>query len=187
MGDEPLLLHQLTGCATMVANDRVAGARELVAHGVDLIVTDDGLQHLRLARDCEIVVVDGARGFGNGRLLPAGPLREPITRLTSRSILVINGAEEHPSLSSLAALIPQRLSMDLTGNDAHRLDGLEPPRPLAAFRGRRVHAVAGIGQSGTFLPAPAGSGPGARARMPSPIIIPSARPIWNSRMHCRCS
>ncbi len=151
VGDEPLLLHQLTGCATLVASDRVAGARALVAHGIDLIVTDDGLQHLRLARDCEIVVADGSRGFGNGRLLPAGPLREPLTRLTTRSILVINGPAEHLSLTSLAALIPQRLSMDLTGSDAHRLDGLEPPRPLAAFRGQRVHAVAGIGHPERFF------------------------------------
>src|SRR6185312_9446967 len=77
VGDEPLLLRQRTGCATVVSADRVAGARLLTQRGVDVILADDGLQHLRLARDCEIVVVDGTRGFGNGRLLPAGPLREP--------------------------------------------------------------------------------------------------------------
>ena len=62
------------------------GARELIERRVDVILADDGLQHLRLARDCEIVVVDGARGFGNGRLLPAGPLREPVSRARARRI-----------------------------------------------------------------------------------------------------
>ena len=73
VGDEPLLLARHSACPTFVAADRVAGARALTARGVEVILADDGLQHLRLARDCEIVVVDGARGFGNGRLLPRGP------------------------------------------------------------------------------------------------------------------
>jgi tetraacyldisaccharide 4'-kinase len=72
VGDEPMLLASLTGCDVMVSRDRVAGARKLVSLGVDVVIADDGLQHLRLARDCEIVVIDGTRGFGNGRLLPAG-------------------------------------------------------------------------------------------------------------------
>src|SRR6185437_13529740 len=78
VGDEPLLLARHSACPTFVAADRVAGARALTARGVQVILADDGLQHLRLGRACEIVVVDGARGFGNGRLLPAGPLREPL-------------------------------------------------------------------------------------------------------------
>ncbi len=82
-----------SGCLTVVAADRVAAARILVEQGVDVIIADDGLQHLRLARDCEIVVVDAARGFGNGSLLPAGPLREPVSRLASVDAIVVNGAE----------------------------------------------------------------------------------------------
>src|SRR5882757_669244 len=100
VGDEPMLLWQLTGCDVVVAQDRFAGAQKLVALGVDVIIADDGLQHLRLARDCEIVVIDGARGFGNGRLLPAGPLREPVCRIRDASIVVVNGAPEHGSLQA---------------------------------------------------------------------------------------
>ena len=78
-----------------------AGARLLAAAGVELILCDDGLQHLRLARDCEIVVIDGARGFGNGRLLPAGPLREPPGRLAGADLVVVNGAPAHASLAGM--------------------------------------------------------------------------------------
>ncbi len=76
-GDEPMLLRRRTGLPVVVDADRVAAARRLIELGADVIVCDDGLQHLRLARDFELVVIDGARGLGNGRLLPAGPLREP--------------------------------------------------------------------------------------------------------------
>jgi tetraacyldisaccharide 4'-kinase len=152
VGDEPLLLRRLTGCDTVVARDRLSGARALVTMGADIVIADDGLQHLRLARQCEIVVIDGARGFGNGRLLPAGPLREPASRLRDASIVVINGVPEHASLLTG----PDRPSADafqmsLQGDDAHRLDGLAIPQPLEHFRGRRVHAVAGIGNPGRFF------------------------------------
>ena len=66
--------------------------RHSIAQGAQVVVADDGLQHLRLARDCEIVVVDGARGFGNGRVLPAGPLREPLAQLACADLIVVNGA-----------------------------------------------------------------------------------------------
>jgi tetraacyldisaccharide 4'-kinase len=152
VGDEPWLLHQLTGCDTVVARDRVAGARELVKLGADVVIADDGLQHLRLARECEIVVIDGARGFGNGRLLPAGPLREPASRLRSANILVVNGACEHPSLEhpDNASTEPV-FEMMLSGGEAHRVDGLAGPQPLDHFRGQRVHAVAGIGNPQRFF------------------------------------
>lgn len=147
VGDEPLLLHRLTGCDTVVAVDRVAGARELVSSGADLVICDDGLQHLRLARDCEIVVVDGARGFGNGRLLPAGPLREPASRIRDARIVIVNGPAEHASLTDLRDAFP----MVLAGNRAQRLDELGGPLPLEHFRGKRVHAVAGIGHPARFF------------------------------------
>jgi tetraacyldisaccharide 4'-kinase len=152
VGDEPLLLRRLTGCDTVVARDRLAGARELVALGVDVVIADDGLQHLRLARECEIVVIDGARGFGNGRLLPAGPLREPASRLRYASIVVVNGLPEHSSLLvGRDKLAPDVLQMSLYGDDAVRLDGLAVAQPLEHFRGQRVHAVAGIGNPGRFF------------------------------------
>jgi tetraacyldisaccharide 4'-kinase len=152
VGDEPLLLYRGTGCATVIGHDRVAAARRLVEQGVDVIVADDGLQHLRLGRDCEIVVIDGARGFGNGRLLPAGPLREPASRVAGADVVVINGTAEHSSLRSVGVPIEARaLHMTLLPGEVVRLDGNEPPRPLESFRGGPVHAVAGIGNPARFF------------------------------------
>jgi tetraacyldisaccharide 4'-kinase len=150
VGDEALILARRSGCPTVVAADRVAAARNLAARGVDVIVADDGLQHLRLERDCEIVVIDGARGFGNGRLLPAGPLREPVVRLWQADAVVVNGAREHASLAQ--GLPPQgTLTMSLAAHEAVRLDTGVAARPLAAFRGQQVHAVAGIGNPARFF------------------------------------
>ena len=152
VGDEPLLVQHRTGCATVVARDRVAGARALVEQGVDVVIADDGLQHLRLARDCEIVVIDGVRGFGNGRVLPAGPLREPVSRLDEADAIVVNGVAEHASLVRAAAPVKAAgLQMTLVAGEAHRLDGQTAPQPLEHFRGRRLHAVAGIGNPVRFF------------------------------------
>jgi tetraacyldisaccharide 4'-kinase len=158
VGDEPMLLEKLTGCDVVVAQDRFAGAQQLVALGVDVVIADDGLQHLRLARDCEIVVIDGARGFGNGRLLPAGPLREPASRVRKADIVVVNGTPEHASLKAgdgKLVLVDGEdevsLQMSLFGGEAHRVDGLAAPELLEHFKGRRVHAVAGIGNPQRFF------------------------------------
>jgi tetraacyldisaccharide 4'-kinase len=152
VGDEPLLLARGTGCDTIVGRDRVAAARALVARNVDVIVADDGLQHLRLARDCEIVVIDGTRGFGNARVLPAGPLRESVSRLADADLIVINGAAEHPSLERLPTpLKTNALHMTLQPGAAVKVDGQDASRPLEAFRGRPVHAVAGIGNPARFF------------------------------------
>jgi tetraacyldisaccharide 4'-kinase len=152
VGDEPMLLRQRTGCDTVVSRDRLAGAQKLIDLGADIVIADDGLQHLRLARDCEIIVVDGARGFGNGRLLPAGPLREPASRARGSAIVVVNGAAEHGSLGSGPGhLPPDHLQMSLSGGEAHRVDGLAGPQRLEHFHGSRVHAVAGIGNPQRFF------------------------------------
>ena len=151
VGDEALILARRSGCPTVVGSDRVAAARAL-APAVDVIVADDGLQHLRLRRDCEIVVIDGARGFGNGRVLPAGPLREPLARLGRADALVVNGSAVHASLAR--GLCGERLlEMRLVGEEALRVDAAAAPRPLAAWRGERVHAVAGIGNPARFFAA----------------------------------
>lgn len=108
-GDEPTLIVKQTGCLMAVGRDRVAVGRLLLAHAkklnkpLDIIISDDGLQHYRLARDMEIVVIDGLRRFGNNHLLPMGPLREGLWRLKTVDLLINNGAtgrynEEHMNL-----------------------------------------------------------------------------------------
>ena len=156
VGDEPVIIARRTGCPTMVAADRVAAARTLIARGAEVILADDGLQHLALGRDCEIVVIDGSRGFGNGRLLPAGPLREPVAALGRADLVVVNGEARHPSLGGVPAA--GTLAMRLAAQPAVRLDGREPARELVAFAGRRVHAVAGIGNPQRFFAELAGLG-----------------------------
>ena len=141
VGDEALLMARRTALPVAVGRDRPAAARLLVAAGCDVIVSDDGLQHLPLPRACEIVVIDAARGFGNGALLPAGPLREPIGRLRRVDALVTNGQRSGGTAGFTMRLQP-RAAVALA-------DGAE--RPLAAFAGQPVHAVAGIGNPGRFF------------------------------------
>ncbi|HEX8756186.1 MAG TPA: tetraacyldisaccharide 4'-kinase [Steroidobacteraceae bacterium] len=154
VGDEPLLLHRRTGCTTAVASDRVAAASELVARGAQVILADDGLQHLRMRRDCEIVVIDGTRGLGNGRVLPAGPLRESGSRVWAADALVVNGGVEGEPVRGLppeAAAVALR--MRLVAGQARQVTGAghAQPQPLEAFRRQPVHAVAGIGNPGRFF------------------------------------
>jgi len=141
VGDEPCLIVARTGAPMAVGRDRVAAARLLQEHGeVDVLIADDGLQHYRLCRDVEICVIDGQRRFGNGRLLPAGPLREPPARLATVDFRVCNGGDPG------AGEVP----MQLVPVAARRLDGAAE-RPLAAFAGEHVHAVAGIGHPARFF------------------------------------
>ncbi len=136
VGDEPLLIRQQTGVPVMVGSHRVNAARALVEQAsVELILSDDGLQHQRLKRDLEVVVVDFKRGFGNGRLLPAGPLREPITRLKSVDFVLENGNPESMLLRPAAAVALH------SGKQ----------QALKDFIGRPVHAVAGIGNPERFF------------------------------------
>ncbi|MBT8039059.1 MAG: tetraacyldisaccharide 4'-kinase [Xanthomonadales bacterium] len=144
VGDEPLLISRRTGAPVVVAEDRCEAARRLLEEGVDVVVSDDGLQHYRLPRTVEICVVDGARGFGNGLLLPAGPLREPLERLESVDYVVVNGE---------GATMPkdlQTVPMTLTTGWLRALDDTQSWR-LAQFAGCRVNAVAGIGNPGRFF------------------------------------
>jgi tetraacyldisaccharide 4'-kinase len=152
VGDEPLILHRRTGCMTLVATDRVAAARELIDRGARVILADDGLQHLRMRRTCEIVVVDGTRGFGNGRVLPAGPLRESASRARTADAVVVNGGTEGEPVRCLPPeLAAGALRMRLLAGEARQMAGSGQPQPLEAFRGGPVHAVAGIGNPGRFF------------------------------------
>jgi tetraacyldisaccharide 4'-kinase len=141
VGDESVLLARRTGMPVAAGRDRAAAAQLLVDAGCDIIVSDDGLQHYALSRDCEIVVIDGDRRFGNGWLLPAGPLRERRARLGSADVVVVNGGR---------ALLDGALSMRLEAKSAVALTGGRT-RPLPAFAGLEVHAVAGIGHPERFF------------------------------------
>lgn len=144
VGDEPLLIHQRTRAPVAIGRDRVAAAQLLLrAADVDVVIADDGLQHYRLGRDVEICVVDGARRFGNERLLPAGPLREPLERLATVDFRVCNGGEPHDG----------EIAMRLVNDGAYRVDDALFRADIAAFAGQRVHAVAGIGNPARFFDA----------------------------------
>ena len=128
------------------------GESLLIDAGCDVIVSDDGLQHEALGRDCEIVVVDGRRGFGNGRLLPAGPLREPTRRLAKVDAVVVNGPPEStdPWASAVTGGTPPTFHMRLEASRAVALaDGTH--RELDTFAGAAVHALAGIGNPERFF------------------------------------
>lgn len=142
-GDEPCLIARRSGAPVAIARRRPEAAWLLAAGGeVDLLIADDGLQHYALARDLEILVIDGRRRHGNGRLLPAGPLREPLTRADACDFRVVNGADADVD----------EVAMQLVMHEACPLHG-EAPLPLAGLAGRRVHAVAGIGDPARFFDA----------------------------------
>jgi tetraacyldisaccharide 4'-kinase len=149
VGDEPLLIAQQAGVPVIVATDRCEAARALLAKGIDVILSDDGLQHYRLPRKIEICVVDGKRGFGNGRQLPAGPLREPLQRLKSVNHVVING-DPGDALAELVAEGPETVQMTLAAGLLRPLEGGQNWR-LSQFGGCRVNAVAGIGNPQRFF------------------------------------
>lgn len=141
VGDEPVLLARAAGCPVVADPDRARGARRLAqALGCDVIVSDDGLQHYRLARDLEIVVIDGARRFGNGRCLPAGPLREPLSRLDGVAARVTLGRPR-----------AGEWGMALATRTFYRLEAPEITAGASRFHGRPVHAVAGIGHPARFF------------------------------------
>jgi tetraacyldisaccharide 4'-kinase len=150
VGDEALLLARDSGAMVCVARRRAQAARVLAQQGCQLILCDDGLQHLALRRDLEIAVVDARRGLGNGALLPAGPLREPASRLNDVAMLLING--EGAAANVPAAPLAQAIHFDLELQAAQPL-AAGAARLLTQFRGQPVHAVAGIGDPPRFFAA----------------------------------
>jgi len=148
-GDEPVLIAWKTGAPVRVDADRVAAGKALVAAGCDVIVCDDGLQHYRLARDIEIEVVDAQRRYGNELPLPAGPLREPVTRAADCDFRVVNlgAASDDPSAQDCGF---GQWALRLRIDSAQPLVGGRL-RPLTAFAGQRVHAVAGIAHPQRFF------------------------------------
>lgn len=134
-GDEPLLISRRTQCPVIIDPDRSQAAVHLLSrHHCDVIISDDGLQHYALKRDIEITLVDGNRRFGNKLCLPAGPLREPMSRLKTVDFVVYNGSEENPLYQ-----------MQLDAAEWVNLVDSSKRLPVNAFADREVHAVAGIG------------------------------------------
>jgi len=138
-GDEPLMIARQTGCRLVISPRRADAVKALLQwQGLDLVISDDGLQHLALARDFEILLLDSTMGLGNGHLLPAGPLREPPARLQDCDWVL------------------QRESAVPAQHFSYRVDGLVniatgETRAADAFAGRRVLAVAGIANPAAFF------------------------------------
>lgn len=148
VGDEPLLLARTTGVPVCIGRRRARAGQALLAAApqVNVLVADDGLQHYALARDVEIAVVDARRRFGNGRLLPAGPLREPVGRLRQVDVVVVNGGESEPAAVGVA-----QFPMLLEPKGFRKLGDSRQLRDADNFLGRPVHAVAGIGNPERFF------------------------------------
>jgi tetraacyldisaccharide 4'-kinase len=140
VGDEPVLLAQRLGCPIVVSANRPAAVQALLdsrqeGKQINIILSDDGLQHYALGRDLEIVVLDGQRQFGNGYCLPLGPLREPITRLALVDLIIANGMPFEDNQYDMN-LVPENFDTE---------------QYLQNLKGRTVHAVAGIGNPERFF------------------------------------
>lgn len=134
VGDEPLLIVQRTNIPLFIGKDRNQAITALLQqHACDIVIADDGLQHYRMGRDVEICVVDGQRRFGNGCCLPAGPLREAVSRLKSCDFVVTNGE-----------------TMQMRGDTLVNLVTLAR-QPLLEWAGKTVHVVTGIGNPQRFI------------------------------------
>ena len=146
VGDEPLMIRQRTGVPVVVGADRVAAVHYLLEHNqCDVVLSDDGLQHYRMQRNVEIAVIDSNRGFGNGFCLPAGPLRERVSRLNDVDMVVYNGATDETDAERA-----EDCSYVLKVEDICHLNRDERAR-LSSFNGKKVHAVAGIGDPSRFF------------------------------------
>lgn len=147
VGDEPILLARRSGVPVWVGRNRAAAGQALLAAHpeVNIILCDDGLQHYRLARDVELAVFDG-RGAGNGWRLPLGPLREPLSRLATVDAVVCNGVPD----GRIDLSIPQ-FAMRLEAGDFYRLDNAGQTCEAASLQGKKLHALAGIGDPGRFF------------------------------------
>ena len=152
-GDEPVLIRRRTGVPVFVGKRRPDVARALIAAhpDVDVVLSDDGLQHYALARNFEIAVFD-ERGAGNARMLPAGPLREPLSRLAEVDAIVLNGADTTmPALPADIVPVQAPFRMELSPGDAYSVNDPTKTRSIDSFRGRRLTAAAGIGNPQRFF------------------------------------
>jgi tetraacyldisaccharide 4'-kinase len=146
VGDEPILLAR-TGLPVWIGRDRPAAARALLAahRECNVLIADDGLQHYAMARAFEVAVVDASRGLGNGCMLPAGPLREPASRLGEVDAVV------HLADRPAERVSPRESTMSLAGDSFVRVGAPAIAASAASFRKAGVHAIAGIGNPGRFF------------------------------------
>ncbi len=147
VGDEPVLLAKRATCPVWIGQDRIAVVQKLlqVHPECNVIISDDGLQHYRLRRDIELVAVDASRGFGNGYLLPAGPLRELVSRLKKVDAVIFNGGQ--PTHDSAA----NHFGMSLQGKQFQSLLDDKKLATAKDFADKKLHAVAGIGNPQRFF------------------------------------
>jgi len=140
IGDEAVLLFHRTQCPMVIATNRVEAAKVLLAKSqCNIVISDDGLQHYRLHRDFEIVMVDGDRLHGNERFLPSGPLREPVRRITQAQLVIHHGGVYQP------------YSMHLAIDSLYSLTNQQQTMSLNEWHGQAVHAVAAIGHPQRFF------------------------------------
>lgn len=148
VGDEPVLITKRADCPMVISVDRVAAVQHLLEiYHCDVVLSDDGMQHYALARDIEIVVVDGARRFGNKLCLPAGPLREPLNRLNKVDWIVCNGK----LLSKSSRYFDQSVLMQLSPKNIVSVREPDKHFDIDYFKDFKVHAVAGIGNPKRFF------------------------------------
>lgn len=149
-GDEPALVALRCRCPVAVGGDRVAAARLLVSD-CDVVIADDGLQHYPLGRDVEIAVIDGDMGLGNGRPLPAGPLREPAYRLREVDFVAVRDGDGSADIPGALRQRAEIHGFRVTAGASRQLVEPESTRPLPDWTGVSVHAVAGIGVPERFF------------------------------------
>ena len=151
-GDEPLMLHLVTGLPVMVSPDRTEAAQALIDyHQCDVILADDGLQHYSLWRSLEICVIDGQRGLGNGKLLPRGPLREPRERLETVDLVVANGAPEEHVREQCGDLLEFEMELQPASWHQFNLDQTSTLRLESGPELGPCHGVCAIGNPQRFF------------------------------------
>lgn len=150
VGDEPLEIYQRCRCDIVVGADRAAAVTMLVEQcSPDVILSDDGLQHYRMQRDLELVIVNANQGFGNGHCLPVGPLREPVERLHEVDFVLINGKQEpHSSLKNQA--LDKRSTFSVVAKNWVNLHSGKQ-EALNFIPSNPIRAYAGIGQPQKFF------------------------------------
>jgi tetraacyldisaccharide 4'-kinase len=155
-GDEPFLIYQRHNIPVVVGSDRVASAKLLVEQGCELIITDDGLQHYRLKRDLELIVIDSKRQFGNGLLLPAGPLRESLWRLKTVDALIFNGevtteikSEKIKNILKIKMILAASNVVNLKTDQCLTITDFQ--QLYLSENNQRINAMAGIGDPSRFF------------------------------------